>query len=259
MIREEGEDGGLDVAEKWYEASIDEKFWFSDELPQENVYPWMVKTINAGAKSVMPINEDIFEERGLDIPDSYNDLFDDQYEGLEMGLASYVVGHQAGYIMRYHAAQTEMEPNEWMRELIDHLEFVGTTGARRVAQGEIPVMFYNGPNTIMPFMGESPMYANYVEGVKGSTWKNELSINQKAPNPWLARFFVSAVLEEPVQRRILTEAPQATPGRTDLDYDISDPFIEKTMTTDYVALDFWEGTKYIETAAKAKENNVFDY
>lgn len=259
MIRQRGRK----IAEKYYEMSIDEKFWFSDELPERNVYPWMVKTLNTGPKSVMPINEDVFEERGLDIPATYNDLFDEQYEGLRMALADYVVSHRAGYIIRTHADRTDMGRMEWMRALIDHLDFVGTdshsTGAREVAQGNIPTMFYNGPNTLMPFMGDTGLYANFVENPKGSTWKNEMTINSEAPRPWAARLFVSAALEEPAQRRIVDEVPQAAPGRTDLDYTTSDPYMKKLLTTEFNALTFEEGEKYIETGERAKEEGVFEF
>lgn len=251
-----------DVADEWYEMSIGDKFWFSDELPQKNVYPWMVKALNDGPKSVMPLNKEIFDEKGLDIPNTYNDLFDDQYEGMEMAIADYVVSYRAGYIMKSHADKTDMGSLEWMRALMDHLEFVGvdshSTGTREVAQGNIPLMFYNSPHGLTPFMEDTPMYANFVENEQGSTWKNELTINKNAPHPWPARLFVSAMLEESVQRRITDEVPQVVPGRTDLEYSTDNEYYQKLFSTNVKELTLVEQQPYIETAEKAKENGVFE-
>lgn len=261
-IREDGRQ----VAEKWYETDLDERFWFSTELPDEFVYPWMVKALNGGAWSVMPLNEELFDERGLDVPTSYNDLFEDQYAGLKVAIPGYIVTNQVGWIMGYHAEKMDMTPQEWMRTLMDHLEFTGveshSTGARSVAQGDVPMMFYNFPSTISPLMHEDyPLYANFVDPVKASAWKTELCINREAPHPWVARFFVSAVLEESVQRRIVHEVPQVAPGRMDLDYAAEDPdsYMSKRLDADTVVTTFSEGSEYIELGQRAKKNDVFEY
>ena len=252
-----------DVADEWYEMSIGDKFWFSDELPERNVYPWMVKALNDGPKSVLPINEQMFEEKGVDIPETYNDLLEDQYEGMQMVIADYVVSYRAGYIMKSHADQTDMSPQEWMGALIDHLEFVGTdshsTGTREVAQGNVPMMFYNSPHGLAPFIEDTPLYANFVENTQGSTWKNELTINKNAPHPWPARLFVSAMLEESVQRRITDEVPQVVPGRTDLEYSTDNEYYQKLFSTDVNALSLNEQQPYIEAAETAKEEGVFEF
>mgnify|MGYP000645746666 CR=1 FL=1 len=261
QIREDG----MSVAEEYYETGLDEDFWFAEELDDDEVYPWMAHALNGGAWSVMPISEDVFEERGLDYPDTYNDLFDDQYEGLEVALPGYIVDNQVGWIMDYHADETDMDTMEWMETLIDHLNFVGveshSTGARAVAQGDTPMMFYNFPSTIQPLMGEYPLRANIVDPVFGSAWKTELCINKNAPNPWAARFFVSATLEPAVQRRIATEVPQVAPGRTDLDYSSVDmsPYMEKRLNANAIAYTFEETDPFIETGQKAKDEGVFDY
>ena len=261
MIREDGRD----VAGEYYETGLEENFWFADVLGEDEVLPWMVHSLNGGAWSVMPINEDVFEERGLDYPTSYNDLFDDQYEGLRVGIPGYIVDNQVGWIIGYHAEQTEMDELEWMSSLIDHLAFEGveshSTGARAVAQGDLPMMFYNFPSTIQPLIGEYPLRGNFVDPVMGSAWKTELSINKKAPHPWVARFIVSAAVEEPVQRRIVHEVPQVAPGRTDLDYSPQDPspYMEKRLNANTIPYSFAEGEQFLDIGQRAKEEGVFEY
>lgn len=261
MIREDGQE----VAEKYYETGLEKNFWFADVLGENEVLPWMVHSLNGGAWSVMPINEDIFEERGLDYPTSYNDLFDDQYEGLRVGMPGYIVDNQVGWIMGYHAAETDMEALEWMSALIDHLSFEGveshSTGARAVAQGDLPMMFYNFPSTIQPLMGDYPLRGNFVDPVMGSAWKTELSINKKAPHPWVARFIVSATVEEQVQRRIVNEVPQVAPGRTDLDYAAQEPgpYMEKRLNANAIPYSFEEGEQFLNIGQRAKSEGVFEY
>jgi len=256
---------GMDVAERYYETGLDENFWFAEELDDAEVYSWMAHGLNGGAWSVMPISEDIFDERGLDYPETYNDLFDDQYEDLDVALPGYVVDNQVGWIMDFHAAETDMDSVEWMEALIDHLNFVGveshSTGARSVAEGNTPMMFYNFPSTIQPLMGDSPLRANFVDPVFGSAWKTELCINKNAPNPWVARYFVSAALEPAVQRRVATEVPQVAPGRMDLDYSSVEmsPYMEKRLDANAIEYSFEETTPYVETGQEAKDQGVFDY
>ena len=261
LIREDGQS----VAEEYYETGLDENFWFADALGENNVYPWMVKALNGGAWSVIPISEDVFDEQGLDYPESYNDLFDDQYEGLEVALPGYIVDNQIGWIIDYHAAETDMDNMEWMETLVDHLNFVGveshSTGARSVAEGNTPMMFYNFPSTIQPLMGEYPLHANFVDPVRGSTWKTELSIPANAPNPWVARFVVSATLEPAVQRRIVNEVPQVAPGRTDLDYAEQNPsdYMSERLNANTVDYTFEESSEFIEVGQQAKDEGVLDF
>ncbi|EMA62892.1 hypothetical protein [Halorubrum lipolyticum] len=261
LIREDGRS----VAEKYYETGLEENFWFTDVLNDNEVYPWMVHALNGGAWSVMPINETVFEDRGLDYPESYNDLFEDQYEGLEVALPGYVVDNQIGWIIDYHAAETEMDNMEWMETLVDHLNFVGveshSTGARSVAEGNTPMMFYNFPSTIHPLMDEYPLRANFVDPVKGSSWKTELSIPANAPNPWVARFVLSATLESAVQRRIIHDVPQVAPGRTDIDYAAEEPteYMQKRMNADTINYSFEESSQFIEIGQQAKDEGVLDF
>lgn len=255
---------GRDVAREYYEWDIGSKFWFGEELEDYMTLPWGVSAINGGASSVMPLNEELFEERGLDYPTTYNDLLDDQYEGMTVLLPDYVVGSQIGWIIGQHAAQTDMSEMEWMQAMLDHLEFQGASshsaGGRTVAEGNAPLMFYNFPWTISKLVAEYPLRGHFVDGVKWNTFEGLFSINNEAPNPWAARFFASAVLEESVQRRILSDVGQLTPSRLELEYDTSslDPYTRSRLEAELTPVTFSESADYTEVGNRAKEE-VIDY
>lgn len=252
MIRTEGRS----VAEKYFEWDVQKNFWFKDVLPKERMLPWWVSAYDGVASSVMPLNEELFEEKGLDHPTSYNDLFDDQYEGLEMIIPADPVISPFGWIISYHAEQTDMSNEEWITTLLDRFELTPvsshTTGAREVSVGNAPLMFYNFPSTISEFVSKHPLKGNFVDPVEAKTWSGPLSINKKAPNPWAARLFVSAALEAPVQKRMIHEAAEMTPARSDLDYSTvdPDPYTLKRLKTNTVKLT-WD--EYPDVAAVGDE------
>lgn len=256
---------GEEVAREYYEWDIDRNFWFTDVLPDERVLPFLTAAFNGGAGSALPINVDLFEERGLDVPQSYNDLFEDQYAGLTTLLPGYIVAGSVGWIIRHHAAELDMSDLEWITALKEHLDFTGssshTAGAREVRDGTAPMMFYNFPWVIGPFVGEdSPLEGIFVDGVKSDAIAGPVAINKRAPNPWVARFFVSALLEEPVQRRMIHEVTDQVPVRTDLDYAAQnpDPFTMKRLNADVTLVPFWESGTYSKVGQQAKDAGAFD-
>ncbi|MEF8851003.1 MAG: hypothetical protein V5A44_08920 [Haloarculaceae archaeon] len=264
-LRDQIKVDGESVAKQYFEWGLDQNFWFTDVLPDKRTLPFMVGAYNGGAGSVLPINETMFEERGLDIPETYNDLFEDQYEGLETLLPGYVVGSEVGWIIRYHAKQTDMDDLEWINTLADHLEFKGasshTAGAREVRDGNAPMMFYNFPWVLSPFVSpDSPLLGHFVDGVRSPAVAGPLEINKNAPNPWVARFFVSAVLEEAVQRRMIHDVTDQVPVRLDLDYSAQnpDPYTKKRLNADVTVVGFWEGKTYSTVGQEAKDKGAFE-
>ncbi|WP_436909102.1 transporter [Halosimplex marinum] len=258
LIYEDGES----VAEQYYEWDVDGNFWFGEQLEDYMTLPWGASAFNGGASSVMPVNREIFEERGLDIPTSYNDLFDDQYEGLELIIPTGPVTSQIGWIVGYHAEQTDMGNMEWMEAIVDHFEVTGynshSDGGRAVAQGKVPLMFYNFPWTIAELVSEFPLMGNFVEPVKWNTFEGLFSINREAPHPWAARLVLSAMLEAPVQRRLINDVPNVTAARTDLDFsdvEMSD-YARKRLTTETTPVGFWEGQEYTEIGQRAVEDAI---
>lgn len=256
---------GEGVAREYYEWDIDQHFWFTDVLPDERVLPFLTAAFNGGAGSALPINEELFEEQGLDVPQTYNDLFDDQYAGLKTLLPGYIVAGSVGWIIRHHAAQTDLSDLEWITALKNHLDFTGasshTAGAREIRDGTVPMMFYNFPWVIGPFVDESsPLRGIFVDDVKSDAIAGPVAINKRAPNPWLARFFVSALLEEPVQRRMIHEVTDQVPVRTDLDYSAQDPdpFTAKRLNADVTLIPFEESRTYSEVGQQAKDAGAFD-
>ncbi|MDR5671992.1 transporter [Halalkaliarchaeum sp. AArc-GB] len=248
----------------YYELGIDENFWFSEVLPGEMTEPWYVSALNGGPSTCMAINSEIFTERGLEYPDTWNDLLDDQYEGLETCLPSYVVPSRIGWIVRHHADQLGMDDEEWLREMMDHLEFKGveshTRGAREVGQGNVPVMFYNFPWTVRQVMDDLPVENHYPEGIQALMSSGHLAINSEAPNRWAARFLLSAALEESVQRRILEDVELFAPSRLDVDYsDLDvDPYYEELFDADVSLVTFEEEGQYTAVGERVIETVIED-
>ncbi|WP_418281707.1 transporter [Halorubrum sp. DTA98] len=260
-------ENGSEEAERWFEHGVDENFWFSvdEEYPDRYVHSWFATAFNGGPSSAMPINPEVFEERGLDRPSSYNDLFDDQYEGIEVLLPGYLVASQIGWIVGYHANQLGIEPQEWVERLLDHVEFRGadshTSAARAVAEGRSPLMFYNFNNTLTQFIPEHTIEAVFVDGVWDQMNNDHLSINREAPNPWAARYVLSATVEKSVQRRLIHDVgDQLVPGRTDIDYSDEEPdeFLHSRLTADITPVSFSDEREYIRLGEQARSEWI-DY
>ncbi len=264
-IKTEGNDAGLELARDWFEWDLDQNFWFTDELPEKRVMSFQVSAFNGGAGICMPISEQVFEERGLDYPETYNDLFEDQYEGLDVAFSGYVSPEQVGWITRYHAAQTDMDPMEWITTLMDHLNVVGvdshSAGTREVGKGNAAMMLYNWPWAAGPFVKDENLRVrgHFTSPVKADAMEGQVSLNKNAPNPWLARFFLSAMLEKSVQRRMLTDVTDQVPMRTDMDLSGVDihPFTKKRLNAELFTIGFWEGAEFAETGQKAVDKGIF--
>jgi ABC-type glycerol-3-phosphate transport system substrate-binding protein len=253
---------GREAVGKYYEVGFDENYWFNDVLDDVKTESWYVNAYNGGPSTAMAINRDVFDELGLDVPQTWNDLFEDQYEGVETYLASYVVANRIGWIINHHAEQRGMEPMTWMEEMYDHLSFSGieshTRGARAVGQGNAPFMFYNFPWTIHRVAQDFPVEIHFPAGIQALMSSGHLAINNEAPNPWAARFFVSAVLEKSVQRRLVHEGGELAPGRLDLDYSAQDPgpYMEQLLTADVTRIPFWEEREHTLTGEQATEEII---
>lgn len=257
-LRDSIHDNGPEEAEKWFELGIDENFWFSEELPDEYTEPWYVASRNAGPTIGMGINPNIFENRGLDYPTTYNDLFQERYEGLETAFPSYLVASQIGWIIEYHSNQREMTNKAWTEQLLEHIDPVGfeshTGGARAVGEGRVPFMFYNFPHTMFQFIPDLPIEAHFPDVAPRQMSASFTSINSEAPNPWEARFVLSAMMEESVQRRMVHDVPQINPGRGDLDYSAQapEPHVLEFLETDPEKITLWEEKEYAEVGRKAR-------
>jgi ABC-type glycerol-3-phosphate transport system substrate-binding protein len=215
---------------------------------------------------VMNVNADIFEEQGLDYPDSYNDLFDSQYEGLKTVLPDFVVGKELGWIVKYHADERGMEPVAWMEELVDHLDFVGAENygpaIRSVAQGEAAIDFHNFPWFASSFIQKyDSLHGVFVDPVKEEAFGGDLAINRHAPNPWEARFLASAYFETSVQRRLVTDVTDQVPARTDA-LDIGsmnlDDYTKRRLTTETDLLGFYELNEYSDVYKEVQGAGVLE-
>jgi len=264
--REDSREDALNIARKYFEWDLDQKFWFNDELQDVQQYPFYIAAYNGGPGLTMPINEDVFADRGLDIPETYNDLLDDQYAGMEVALSSaYIASDMVGWIVRHHAAETDMSETEWAQKFQEHLDYTGvsshTAGAREVRNGNIPLMLYNWPTVIAPFTGaDSPLTGVFPEGVPGFMNGSPIGINNEAPNPWVARFFLSATLEESVQRRMINDVERQIPCRLDLDYSEQEPdvYTEKRLNSDFEAVEFWDEWQNSTVGQKVKDDGALD-
>ena len=264
-ISSKGEEDGTAQALEWFEGDIDQNFWFADELPEKRFVSFQVSAYNGGAGICMPVSEEIFESQGLDYPTTYNDLFDDQYEGLDMAFSGYINPDQTGWIARYHAEQRDMEPLEWTESLMENFNVVGvdshSAGTREVGRGNAALMLYNWPWSAAPFVNNDDLAVRglLTDPVKANAMEGPMLINKEAPNPWAARFFVSAMLEKPVQRRMLTDVTDQVPVRTDLDLSGIDipEFTKQRLNADLFRVGFWEESEYATTGQEIIDTGIF--
>ncbi|MFC7133000.1 MULTISPECIES: substrate-binding domain-containing protein [Salinibaculum] len=261
---DEGTEKAREVASNYFEMGVDENFWFADVLDDWHLLPFMVPAFNGGTNITLPYNEDLFEEQGLDVPETYNDFLDPQYEGMTMLVPGYIVATYAGWIVKRHAKETDMSKMEWVEALRNNLNFRGassyTAATRQVANGEAPTMLFSFPNTVQSIITQSDALRGTFPG--GGFWPasaGPLFINKEAPNPWVARFFTSAVLEAPVQKRILTDVYTQVPVRLDLDYsDVeTNPYNRSRIETDGQQVGFYETAAYAKTGQKARSEGKF--
>jgi hypothetical protein len=264
-IASQGEEDGHEQALEWFEDGVDENFWFNEALPEERIMPYQVSSFNGGAGICMPISEDIFEEQGLDYPETYNDLFDDQYEGLDIAFSGYISPEQVGWIARHHAQETEMDHVEWAKSLMEGFNVVGvdshSAGTREVGRGNVAMMLYNWPWSAAPFVQNEDLAVrgHFTNPVKANGMEGPLMINKNAPNTWVARYFVSATLEKPVQRRMLTDVTDQVPVRTDLDLSgVEAPeFTKQRLNADLFRIGFWENATYSEAGQAVIDTDIF--
>lgn len=262
---EDGKEAANDVASQYFEMGVDENFWFTDVLDGWNLLPFMVPGFNGGSKITFPYNKDIFDNQGADVPEEYGDLLDDQYEGMTMLVPGYVVRTYAGWAISKGASETDMGEMEWMDALRQNVEFKAasshTTATREIANGNAAMMLYNFPNTVEAVLSDSSALGGAFPS--GGMWPasgGPLFINKNAPNPNAARFFVSAVLEEPVQKRILDEVYTQVPVRLDLDYSDIDanPYSRRRIEVESEKIGFYDTAQYTRVAQTATEEGKFD-
>ncbi|MFB6110247.1 MAG: transporter [Halodesulfurarchaeum sp.] len=256
----------IEYARQWFEWDIDQNFWFTEVLPDKLVMPFLVSSRNGGAGLVLPISDEVWEAKGLDVPTTYNDLFQDQYKGLTVGMPNYVSPGMTGWITRYHAKRTDMSNMEWIKKLMSRFELVGygsySSTMRDLGKGNIAMMLYNWPWAAAPFIKNEKLAASgvFTDPVKRNATEGALYINKKAPNPWLARFFLSASLELAVQRRMLTDVRDAVPVRID-DIDLSQfdlhPYTKRRFNANLFRIGFWESAAYNQVGQNAIDTGVF--
>ena len=264
-ITTKGQEDGLEQALEWFESDIDQNFWFADVLPEERVMSFQVSSYNGGAGICMPVSEQVFEEQGLDYPTTYNDLFDDQYEGLDIAFSGYVSPEQVGWITKFHSEETDMDHVEWGKSLMERFNVVGvdshSAGTREVGKGNVAMMLYNWPWSAAPFVNDDNLAVRgvFTDPVKANGMEGPMLINKNAPNPWVARFFLSAVLEKSVQRRMLTDVTDQVPVRTDIDIsglDVPD-FTKERLNADLFRIGYWENSTYAEAGQEVVDTGIF--
>ncbi len=262
---EDGEEAANDVAREYFEMGIDENFWFNDVLEDWHLLPFMAPAFNGGTNITFPYNKDIFDDQGVDVPEEYGDLLDDQYEGMTMLIPGYVVRTYAGWAISKGASETDMGEMEWMDALRENVEFKAasshTTATREIANGNAAMMLYNFPNTVEAFIAGSPALGGAFPS--GGMWPasaGPLFINKNAPSPDVARFFVSATLEEAVQKRMLGEVYTQVPVRLDLNYSDVDAnsYSRSRIELESEKIGFYDTAQYTTVAQTAAEEGKFD-
>jgi ABC-type glycerol-3-phosphate transport system substrate-binding protein len=265
QISQAGPEEGVEKAHGWFDDGIDEDLSITDELPDKRVMSFQVSSYNGGAGICLPVSEDVFDSQGLDYPETYNDLFDDQYEGLDIAFSGYVSPEQVGWIAKYHAEQRDMDHVEWAQSLMDHFNVIGvdshSAGTRAVGRGDAAMMLYNWPWVVAPFVNNSDLAVRgiFTDPVKANAMEGPMMINKNAPNSWAARFFVSAMLEKPVQKRMLTDVVDQVPVRTDLDLSGMDvpEFTKRRLNAELTRIGYWEGSEYSTAGQEVIDTDIF--
>lgn len=258
MIHQEGRE----AEGEYFELGIDEDYWFSDELEGPYLERWYASLFNGGPSLAMPVNPDVFDEMGISYPNTWNELFDDVYEDVRITLPRYIVRRHLGWIIDYHAEQRGMENMAWMESLMDHMTFEGvdsySSGTRDVGEGNAPFMFFNFPWVITRFTADFPVETHFPDVVPRFMSSGTLSINNRAPNPWAARFVLSATAEPVIQRSILNEVDDFTPGRIDIDYSAEemDPETRATLEADPILVSFWDELDFSAVGQQAAEDLI---
>lgn len=184
----------------------------------------LIAGINWGPSIAIGYNPEMLEELGLDLIQSYNDLFDDQYEGMSMLLPQGPNWTRLGWIATHHAEEMNMEPQEWVEALADHLNFEVAEGytaaAKLLGSGEVaPYVIQNYPWVVGRFADELPVDIYAPDENMKMVSSGMVAELAEAPNPWGARFLISVIQEPFVQKAMATNrVPQVTPGRPDIDY-----------------------------------------
>lgn len=207
-----------------FKRAYAEEYAIADTYPDAYTESF-VSVYNRGPSLSLPYNTQLLEERGLDLPSTYNDLLDDpQYEGMDMLIVQDPNMKRFGWIVNHHAEQKDMEPAEWLSELRDTLNFrIGsghTQVARYLGTGEVaPMMLYSYPWTVSKSeISGLPITNHYVDNIPYFLSSGILGEVESGPNPWGARFFLSVSMEPFVQRALATEISTFTPERQDVDY-----------------------------------------
>jgi len=248
-----------DLRSRLIKSAHDENYWFADD-PDVSDYatPWFASALNGGPSVAIGINPVELDNRGLDVPNSWNDLFEDQYEGTSVIFPQSPNLKRFGWIVSYHAQQRGMEPAEWFQAQVDHLDLrivsSHTPGARFLGQGTAPLMHHNYPWVLRRFVDDLNAQVHFPDPVPMFLSSGIVSEYVDAPHPWTARFFISVLMEDWVQKRIAQDVGEFGPGRLDVDYSGLglDSYTERTLDTSVSLIGFEEESEY-----KSLSENVY--
>lgn len=240
-----------DIRERLIKPNHDETYWFADDSEaSEYATPWFASALNGGPSVGIGINPVELENRGLDVPNSWNDLLEDQYKDVPVIFPQSPNTKRFGWIVSYHAEEMGMEPTEWFQAQADHLDLRivsgHTTGARFLGQGDAPLMHHNYPWVVRRFVDELNAKVHFPDPVPMFLSSGIVSEYVNAPHPWTARFFISVLMEDWVQKRIAKDVDEFGPGRVDIDYSGLGlgSYTERTLNTPISPIGFEEENKY---------------
>lgn len=239
-----------------YPSTHDENYWFAHEASLEDYSsPWFASPLNGGPSVALGINPIELEKRNLDVPDSWNDLLEPQYEDVPVIFPQEPNLKRFGWIVSYHAEQKGLEPAEWFEKQVEHLdlEIVSshTPGARFLGQGVTPLMHHNYPWVLRRFVEDLNVEVHFPDPVPMFLSSGIVTKYINSSNPWTARFFISVLMEEWVQKKIALEVDQFGPGRLDIDYSGIglDEYTERTLAAS-VELIGWEAEQKYKTLSE---------
>lgn len=258
-----------EVTTEHFESGVSEDFAIVKDLPNPTYTDFSTTPFNYGPLYCIISNNDMVQEQGIELgplqENDWNGFLNDQYADTDVVWSQVPNWNSFGFVLENQSQKANMEPEEWLSSMQDHLNFIFTdghsAGMRQMGAGAAPLMF--GGYTHHPPRYSDELSAEALLPKEAPQFPHNYGIykTHESEQPWQTRFFQSVVMEESFQQMLAnpeTGPGFFWPGRPDLDYSDSGMAEYKLnlLETDMVQLDFSD-TGRLATLAEETFNSVF--